>query len=86
MGGISGHASQPAIYAVISTSAVIAILAVALRLYTRFKIVKKPDWDDLLSGFALLFTIIFRICVTLQSESLVREINKCERTLTLMSI
>lgn len=64
---VSGHASQPAIYAVIFTSTSLAILAVALRLYTRIRIVRKPDWDDLLSASALGFTCVFTVCVALES-------------------
>ncbi|KAF7190099.1 Satratoxin biosynthesis SC1 cluster protein 4, partial [Pseudocercospora fuligena] len=64
---ISGHAAPPAIYAVIFTSAFLTILAVALRLYTRFRIVKKPDWDDLLSALALVFACIFTIFVGFQT-------------------
>ncbi|CAK4034287.1 related to integral membrane [Lecanosticta acicola] len=61
----SGHASQPAIYAVVFTSTVIAILAIALRLYTRFAIVRAPALDDLLATLALGFLCLFTACVAL---------------------
>ncbi|KXS99891.1 hypothetical protein AC578_4480 [Pseudocercospora eumusae] len=64
---VSGHAVQPAIYAVTFTSTLLAILAVALRLYTRIRIVRNPDWDDLLSALALGFTCVFTVCVALET-------------------
>lgn len=47
--GVSGYASPQSVIGVTITFLVIAVLAVALRLWTRFFIVRHPGLDDLVS-------------------------------------
>lgn len=64
----SGHASPSAIYAVIFTFTALAILAVALRIYTRRVILRKLEQDDVLMFVALLCACCFTVCQALESE------------------
>ncbi|EME39876.1 hypothetical protein DOTSEDRAFT_104226, partial [Dothistroma septosporum NZE10] len=58
-----------AIYAVIWSTTLLAILAVALRIFTRAFIVRGLQLDDYLILASLLFIVVFTITVTLESMS-----------------
>lgn len=47
--GVSGYASPESVIGVTITFLTIAVIAVALRLWTRFFIVRHPGLDDLVS-------------------------------------
>lgn len=63
---ISGHASPEAVLVASFTSTAIAIVTVILRLWTRIVIVRQPGWDDWLAAAALVFLIVFTVCVGLE--------------------
>lgn len=65
---VTGHASPTATLVVIFTSTALALVIVALRLWTRLGIVRRAGWDDLLVAIALLEACIFTTCVALEGE------------------
>ncbi|RMY08643.1 hypothetical protein D0866_14733, partial [Hortaea werneckii] len=64
--GVSGYASPQSVIGVTITFLVIAVLAVALRLWTRFFIVRHPGLDDLFIAGAVLCTIGLAICTCVE--------------------
>ncbi|KAI7209928.1 hypothetical protein KC333_g8498 [Hortaea werneckii] len=64
--GVSGYASPQSVIGVTITFLVIAVLAVALRLWTRFFIVRHPGFDDLFIAGAVLCTIGLAICTCVE--------------------
>ncbi|KAK4612337.1 hypothetical protein CLAFUR4_13503 [Fulvia fulva] len=64
---VSGHASPAAIYTAIWTTTLLAILAVALRIFTTAVIVRQLKCDDYLILGSLGFVIVFTGMVTLET-------------------
>ncbi|EME78802.1 uncharacterized protein MYCFIDRAFT_110371, partial [Pseudocercospora fijiensis CIRAD86] len=56
------------IYAVVFTATIFAIFAVAVRLYTRLKIVRRIWWDDILMALAIFFTCIFTAVIAVETH------------------
>lgn len=73
---VSGHASPAAIYTAIWTTTLLAILAVALRIFTTAVIVRQLKCDDYLILGSLGFVIVFTGMVTLESELVCRVLSR----------